>query len=83
MSWWVYVLRSERIRRTYVGVTTDPERRLAEHNGEKPGGAKSTRAGRPWGVAALYGPYKNQSEAQTAEHDVRSHPADERLGRAT
>lgn len=80
MSWWVYVLRSERVRRTYVGVTTDPERRLAEHNGEKPGGAKSTRAGRPWAVAALYGPYKNRSEAQKAEHDVRSHPGDARLG---
>lgn len=46
-SCYVYVLGniSERGMRTYVGWTTDLERRLAEHNAGK--GARSTR-GREW-----------------------------------
>jgi putative endonuclease len=80
MNWWVYVLQSRGGQRTYVGVTTDTERRLAEHNGERPGGARSTRAGRPWTVAALYGPYPDRSEALRAEYDVRQRRGRARLG---
>jgi len=36
----------------YCGVTTDPVRRLAEHNGELPGGARYTAARRPVRLAA-------------------------------
>ncbi|MDI3323538.1 GIY-YIG nuclease family protein [Pontibacterium granulatum] len=31
----------------YTGVTTDPERRLREHNGEVKGGARYTRTRQP------------------------------------
>lgn len=71
MSWQVYVLRSERLSRTYVGITTDLDRRLAQHNGEKTGGARSTRSGRPWEVATVYGPYETRSEASRVEYRVK------------
>jgi hypothetical protein len=35
------------------------------------GGARSTRAGRPWQIAKCYGPFLDQSEAQTIEATVK------------
>ena len=49
--WFVYVLESLARSVTYVGIAKDVEARLLQHNGERPGGAKSTRAARPWRVA--------------------------------
>jgi len=75
--WWVYVIQSERKRFTkqrrevpgfhYVGSTTDPARRLREHNGELTGGGRFTAKHRPWQPRALYGPYADRSEAFKAE----------------
>lgn len=70
--WVVYVLRSTVRTRTYVGITIDLERRLAQHNGEQPGGASSTRVGRPWEVGVTYGPYVTRSEASQVERKVKS-----------
>lgn len=50
-QWYVYLLRCADDT-LYAGVTTDCERRLREHNGEKKGGAKYTRVRRP--VAILW-----------------------------
>lgn len=36
----------------YCGITTDVERRMAQHNGLLPGGARCTRARRPVSLAA-------------------------------
>lgn len=47
MSWYIYIIRSK-LDRLYSGVTINLERRLNQHNGLIPGGAKATRAGRPW-----------------------------------
>ena len=44
--WWVYVLRCAD-GSFYTGITTDLPRRLHEHNGERPGGARYTRGRRP------------------------------------
>jgi len=43
----VYLLRSLHTRRTYVGYSPDPYRRLLQHNGELAGGSAPIR-GRPW-----------------------------------
>lgn len=69
-AWVVYVLVSD-TRGTYVGVSTDPERRLTQHNGERVGGARTTRAGRPWALATVYGPYATRGEALSVEHRIK------------
>lgn len=71
VSWRVYVLISQRTGATYVGVALDPGRRLAQHNGERPGGAKATRGQRPWALGAIYGPYDERGAAQRVEARVK------------
>ncbi|MFO7564654.1 MAG: GIY-YIG nuclease family protein [Enhygromyxa sp.] len=68
-QWWLYLLRSQ-TGRTYVGVSLDVERRLAQHNGELPGGARSTRAGRPWEIVRRWGPY-GRGEALSLEYRLK------------
>ena len=71
MGWVVYVLRSRVRKRTYVGIALDHRQRLLQHNGELPGGAKSTRAGRPWRVARVLGPFPTRGAAQRVEAAVK------------
>lgn len=70
-EWWVYVLQSNTSGWTYVGCTTDVERRIREHNGELCGGAAATRMRRPWTLKASYGPYSSKSEALRVEASVK------------
>ena len=70
MAWFAYVLQSPR-GRTYVGTSTDVARRLRQHNGELTGGARSTRAGRPWSLARVVGPYDGRGDALRAEVALR------------
>jgi predicted GIY-YIG superfamily endonuclease len=78
--WWVYVLQSEQPRWSrgkkrpgffYVGSTTDPARRLREHNGVIKGGGRYTSKHRPWKPRALFGPYTNRSEGFRAEKALK------------
>ena len=71
VSWFVYVLISCSQDATYVGASIDVERRLEQHNGGRPGGARRTRAGRPWSVAIVYGPFETRSEALKVEYQVK------------
>ena len=86
--YWVYVIQSLQGRTGkngnplpgffYVGMTTDPARRLREHNGTYAngklglsGGGKYTSQYRPWAARALYGPYFSRSEALRAEYTLK------------
>jgi predicted GIY-YIG superfamily endonuclease len=79
VAWFTYVLVSTTIRRTYVGVTTDVARRARQHNGELSGGARSTRAGRPWQIGVIRGPFETRGEAQSVEHAIRRRRGSDRL----
>ncbi len=62
-AWWLYLLASIG-GRSYVGITRNLPRRLAQHNGELRGGAKATRAGRPWQIARSWGPFPHERAAR-------------------
>jgi putative endonuclease len=62
-SWWLYLLGCSS-GRSYVGISNDLDRRIAQHNGELPGGAKATRAGRPWQIVRRWGPFTHVRAAQ-------------------
>ena len=79
MGWLVYVLVSRRAERTYVGIAIDVERRLGQHNGTQPGGAKATRAFRPWTLGVVHGPFESRGEAQRFERRVKKLRGSRRL----
>ena len=87
-EYWVYVIQSLQPRYNkngeplegfyYVGMTTDPARRLREHNGVykngsagNPKGGKYTSKYRPWVARACYGTYLGRSEALKAEYALK------------
>ena len=70
-TWWVYLLQSADGCSSYVGIALDPEERLLQHNGERPGGARRTRAGRPWQLVATAGPLDDRWAAVRAEYAVK------------
>ncbi|MGH1341822.1 MAG: GIY-YIG nuclease family protein [Nannocystales bacterium] len=52
-------------------MTNDLRRRLDQHNGVAPGGAKATRAGRPWRVGCTHGPFEDKGEALRVEFRLK------------
>jgi structure-specific endonuclease subunit SLX1 len=60
--WFCYMLASIDGRKTYVGATVDPNRRLRQHNGEISGGARATK-GRVWKRRFLVGGFEDERAA--------------------
>jgi len=54
--WYCYMLASTDRKKTYVGATVNPDRRLRQHNGELVGGARATK-GRSWRRVFLIGQF--------------------------
>ena len=67
MACYVYILCSTDGQRTYVGWTTDLDKRLEAHNAGK--GAKSTR-GRSWRLCYAER-FKNRGEAMSREWQLK------------
>lgn len=65
----VYILKSLKNGRHYIGHTANVEIRLAEHNS---GSVRSTKAYVPWRIA-LTENYNIRSEAQRREFEIKSY----------
>jgi putative endonuclease len=68
-KWWVYILRTSRMA-LYTGITVDIERRLLQHNGVKPNGAKALRGQRPVTLVWKNGPLTHR-EALGMEREIK------------
>ena len=75
--WQVYLMQCAD-QSLYVGVTTDLDRRLQQHNGQLAGGARYTKARRPvalvWSEAC-----DSRSEAQQREYALRRLSREQKL----
>jgi len=75
--WWVYLL-SCADGTLYTGITTDLTRRVAEHNGLRPGGARYTAARKP--VQLVYAEASaTRSTAGQREYQLRRLPRPHKL----
>ena len=70
MKWYVYILRSLRDGKYYIGYTSNLERRLEEHNS---GRQRSTRHRVPFELV-YYEEYESKSEAMKRERQLKSYP---------
>lgn len=75
---WVVYLLTCRDGTFYCGVTTDLARRIAEHNGELPGGARYTAARRPVRLTA-FAALADRAMACRAEARVKRLPKGRKL----
>jgi len=66
MKYFVYMIENSKGRH-YIGITTDPERRVAEHNR---GSAKSTRPFGPWKLIYTE-EFATRSEACKREYSLK------------
>jgi len=74
MTWYVYLLVSRSIdfyNHTYVGITTNLDKRIKQHNGLLAGGAKYTRARRPFEIASFIENIPNRSLASKLEYEIK------------
>jgi len=68
MPYFVYILKSEVTRNSYVGHTANLEKRLVEHNNGK---SLSTRSKKPW-TLVYKEEYPTRSEAISRERYLKS-----------
>ena len=67
MPYFVYILKSEKTNKYYIGYTADLQKRVEKHN---LGGTKSTKSGLPWTVV-YYEVYDNKSQAIKREFEIK------------
>jgi predicted GIY-YIG superfamily endonuclease len=70
-KWILYLLYSRKLKRSYLGITTDLERRARQHRGEIRGGARATRAATDWELIVAIRGFTNRSVASRWEKLVK------------
>lgn len=65
--YFVYILKSKKFKKLYLGYTNDLRKRLKEHN---QGLAKATRPYIPWQIV-YYEAYLSEKEARHREHNLK------------
>lgn len=75
--WYVYLVRCADDT-LYCGITTDVQRRLDEHNGLKPGGARYTQSRRPV-CLELYVEQPDRSAASSLEKKIQKLPRSRKM----
>jgi len=76
-AWCIYILRCAD-NSYYTGITTDPDRRLREHNNGLRSAAKYTRARRPVSLVYLESA-ANRSQALQREYQIKQLSAEQKL----
>ena len=67
--YYLYILYSNSSDKFYVGQSSDPWRRLEEHN-TSPLNTFSSKH-RPWVIKSIFGPFENRSEAMNLEKFIK------------
>jgi predicted GIY-YIG superfamily endonuclease len=73
-----YILENDSNERTYNGFTTNPKRRIRQHNQIIKGGAKYTKLGTNWKYICLISGYPNKIEALKHEWKIK-HPDNKKI----
>ena len=68
-QWQLYVLRTA-AGNLYTGISTDPQRRLRQHQGELTGGSRALRGKGPLQLVWLF-PANNRSHASVLEYQLK------------
>jgi putative endonuclease len=71
-DWYLYMVRTA-TGQLYTGISTDPVRRLRQHNGELSGGAKALRGKGPLTLVYQQA-MPNRREASKAEYKIKQLP---------
>ena len=67
MMWYLYILKSQRLGKKYIGITGNTSDRLTKHNS---GSVRSTKAYRPWEL--IYKEeFKTRKEARIRELELK------------
>ncbi|HID60783.1 MAG TPA: GIY-YIG nuclease family protein [Hadesarchaea archaeon] len=74
-AYYVYILQSLKDKKFYTGQTTNPKKRLAQHNH---GEVRSTKARRPFRIVYLEN-FETRSEATKRERKLKTLEHDEKL----
>src|SRR3989344_1319867 len=75
MPWFLYIAQA-RTGRYYVGITTEPERRIRDHNNGK--GSRMAKGQGPFTLVYTSGPLSNQSAARKLEMQVKKWKRDKK-----